>query len=188
MDDKDFLTNFINSSLNILDTMPQTGPDGWPYLLVETRTKEHESTTQLEDSRKVLNWLSDKGIGLVVNPKNETPDYIFTYGMIWNFKERHEFYTDRAVQNLSEIDERFLPQYVRKILRTFFLDNGIKEMKILLLITEDKNFDLCFSLESAGSPPENEHMDFLEAVSWFLPAHYSLRLVSEEGLPKFQVL
>ncbi|MEQ1665166.1 MAG: hypothetical protein ABL927_07315, partial [Bdellovibrionales bacterium] len=82
----------------------------------------------------------------------------------------------------------FLPQYVRKILRTFFLDNGIKEMKILLLITEDKNFDLCFSLESAGSPPENEHMDFLEAVSWFLPAHYSLRLVSEEGLPKFQVL
>jgi len=74
--DDAFLKRFQNSKLEILDTMPQTGPDGWPYLLVEM------NSSASEDATKVLDWLSDKGIGVVVNPKNDTPDYVLTYGMI----------------------------------------------------------------------------------------------------------
>jgi hypothetical protein len=53
---------------------------------------------------------------------------------------------------------------------------------------DQKNYDLCFSLESFGNPPETEHKGLAEALSWFLPAHYSIALISEKLLPGFEAL
>jgi hypothetical protein len=156
----------------------------------------------------VLSWLSEKGIGLVVNPQKEAPDYVFTYGMIWNFRERGEFlsnsHVDRervTVQKVSLSDgqkvyagppsDEYLPTYARHILKTFFRDNGVKDVKVLMMSQsegEPNHYDLCFSLEALGAPEQGEHKNILEAVSWFLPAHYSLMVISEQGLPGFTTL
>ena len=40
-----------------------------------------------------IEWLSDKGVGMVVNPTKGVPDYVFTYGMLWNYRERAQFQT-----------------------------------------------------------------------------------------------
>ena len=54
------------------------------------------------------------------------------------------------------------------------------------MISQDNiHFDLCFSLESLGNPPDNEHEGIAEALSWFLPTHYSIVLISEKSLPEF---
>lgn len=94
--EKAFFHAFAHSNLKILNEEPAAGPDGWPYLLAAV---SEEAT---EPVAKVLSWLSDKGIGLVVNPEGETPDYVFSYGMIWNFRERGEFLTSMPISVKNE--------------------------------------------------------------------------------------
>ncbi|MEK6773193.1 MAG: hypothetical protein AABY64_04580 [Bdellovibrionota bacterium] len=187
-----FFHSLTQSSLDILSEAPQTGPDGLPYLLTQISEKATEPTS------KIIQWLSDKGIGLVVNPTKEYPDYVFTYGMIWHFKESGYFYhvaEDRKAGTVEiQVNEKYqygepsleyLPLYVRKILREFFRDQGLFAVKVLMLSQDGKNFDLAISLECLGNPPESEHQGIAEVISWFLPPHYSLLLVSEKDLPKF---
>lgn len=181
--------------LKLISPEPQTGPDNWPYLLAETG----EDAT--EPAQNILHWLSDKGIGLAVNPRKEYPDYVFSYGMLWSFKETGFFFKPAEERPVGSVQlevgnlmhagpptEGYLPGYVRKILREFFRDQQILLPKILVLSMDKVHYDLAFSLESLGSPPENEHQGIAEAVSWFLPPHYSLMLISEKGLPPFSNL
>ena len=81
--------------------------------------------------------------------------------------------------------EQFLPMYVRKVLKDFFRDQGVLEPKMLMILQDEKNYDLCFSLESLRNPPQAEHAGVAEAISWFLPPHYSVVLISEQNLPSF---
>lgn len=192
-----FFQALSKEKINVLSAEPQSGPDGWPYLLTETSDEATEPTAQ------IIHWLADKGIGLVVNPMKEYPDYVFTYGMIWSFKETGYFFkplekaqVQTAAAGAVEFDNmqvqagnptaEYLPLYVRKVLQDFFRDQSILRPKILMVSTDGgPNYDLAFSLESLGNPPESEHAGIGEAISWFLPPHYSLLLVSEKGLPAF---
>ena len=57
-----FFDALLKSKVTLLDEGPQTGPDNWPYLMVETGEGSEEPVVN------ILHWLSTKGIGLVVNP------------------------------------------------------------------------------------------------------------------------
>lgn len=191
-----FFKAVTEAKLHVLAAEPQTGPDGWPYLL----TSNAEGAT--DSAQQILHWLSDKGIGLVVNPEQEYPDYVFNWGMIWHFKETGRFVLPQdqmapldgkvEIQDKSKMiagppTEKYLPKYVRQILKDFFRDQGLLQVKIAVLSQDGKHYDLGFSLESLGNPPENEHQGIAEAISWFLPPHYSILLISERNLP-FQPL
>ncbi len=190
-EDKFFMA-FTSSEIQVLSAEPQTGPDGWPYLLADTKGEE------LEPAQKVLQWLATRGIGLALNPTKSYPDFVFNYGMIWHFRETGLFYrrqdeiTSGAVemkegQNIlsGPPKEEYLPGYVRKVLKDFFLDQGLMAIKILMISQDGKHYDLAFSLESLGNPPQKEHEGIAEAISWFLPPHYSILLTTEKGLPPF---
>lgn len=193
--EENFLQTLGSSSLKVLAPEPQSGPDGWPYLLTATGEGAEEPAA------KILNWLATRGIGLVVNPTKSYPDYVISYGMIWSFKETGFFQrpAGQIPTGLVEIKEgskllagppspEYLPAYVRNILREFFRDQGLLAVKILVFSEDKKHFDLAFSLESLGQPPEKEHQGLLEALGWFLPPHYSLVLISEKDLPAFELL
>lgn len=197
--DEKFFKLFSDSEVSFLTEDPQQGPDGWPYLLVETGA---ETEGRRDSAQKVLNWLSTRGIGLVVNPrKTPYPDYVFSYGMIWSFRETGFFirYENNALDKNFVVDAnsaittgpasaQYLPTYVRGVLKDFFRDQSVFEPRILMVSVDGINYDLCFSLESLGGPPEGEHEGILEAISWFLPPHYSIAIVSENGLPAFELL
>jgi hypothetical protein len=193
----DFLHVFPHCRLNIIKEEPTGGPDGWPYLLVVT------DPVGSEPCPRVLDWLSDKGIGLVVNPQKSMPDYVFTFGMLWNFKQTGEFLSNvasgevRPGQVKFEAGEKvvagppteeYLPGYARKILKEFFKQQGIDAPKILVMGREDRGYDFCVSVESLKNPAKTEYRGILESIAWFLPAHYSIVLVSEKGLPPFHAL
>ncbi len=194
----DFLRALSTARFRILNEEPVVGPDGWPYLLVAVDPEGSESPGAL------LSWLSERGIGLVLNAQKETPDYVLTYGMIWNFRERGEFLSGREVKVSSKLEytggeiihsgspsTAYLPEYTRTVLREFFKQNGTPQMKVLVLNEPHEKRDqysLCFSLEALGEPQAGEHKGILEALSWFLPAHYALALMSEKNLPQFHEL
>jgi hypothetical protein len=190
-----FFQALTTASVELLTPDPQQGPDGWPYILVKT------SATAAEPAQKIIQWSSVKGIGLVVNPQKDYPDYVFSYGMLWSFKETGFFFkpTEPPPEGAVEFDAstiqhagtptpQYLPDYVRKILREFFRDQGVLAPKILLISQDRVNYELAISLESLGNPPPQEHAGVAEAIGWFLPPHYSLILVSEAGLPEFSSL
>lgn len=187
-----FFMSITQSNLKLVHEAPQKGPDGWPYLLAETTTDATES------ANKIMQWLALKGVGLVVNPLKNYPDYVFTYGMLWHFKETGLFYKTAGESPVGTLEmeqgqkihagppsPQYLPQYVRNILKEFFRDQGIHRPRILVMSADRKHYDLAFSLESLGNPPTKEHQGIAEALSWFLPPHYSIALVSEVGLPQF---
>lgn len=187
-----FLDALLASKLRVISPDAQAGPDGWPYLMTETSEQATEPTP------KIATWLATRGIGLVVNPGKSYPDFVFNYGMLWHFKETGLFVQPQAEAPPASLEltqgqglhagppaPQYLPDYVRAVLREFFRDQGLLAVKILVMSADRKHYDLAFSLESLGNPPPHEHEGIAEAISWFLPAHYSLVLVSERGLPDF---
>ncbi len=205
--DEKFFKCFSEQQVRLLSQDPQQGPDGWPYIICETLNANDGAETaddQIESTQKLFHWLAGRGIGLVVNPKRQPyPDYVFSYGMIWNFRETGYFIQPNLVQKNaenSEVDyqnkklftgsptEAYLPLPVRKVLKDFFRDQAVLDPKVLMISTDEKNYDFCVSLESIGNPPVSEHSGVAEAISWFLPTHYSIVLVSEAGLPAFHSL
>lgn len=185
-----FFHTISQESLEIIELEPKSGPDGWPYLLAKTG---HGAS---EPFSRILHWLSDKGIGLVVNPQKEYPDYVFTYGMLWHFRETGLFYGEASKPNegvfqfqvkdikmAGEPTKEFLPDYVRKVIREFLLQQGVLAPRILVFTLDEKNFELAFSKESLGDPDSTEHQGVLEALAWFLPPHYQIALISEKELP-----
>lgn len=199
--DEKFFKLISEANLSILTQDPQQGPDGWPYLIAET-VSDNQIAVNVDSAQKIFHWLSTKGIGLVINPRRTPyPDYVFSYGMLWSFRETGYFikFHDLNPSGPLVISENssiktgppsleYLPQYVRDVLKDFFRDQNLFEPKVLMISTDGKNYDLCFSLESLGNPAVDDHKVFLEAVSWFLPPHYTLGIISEKGLPEFTAL
>jgi hypothetical protein len=188
-----FLKALPNAPARVLNPDPQEGPDHWPYLMVEAGDAQDDDTID-----HVIAWLSTRGIGLAINPTKPSPDYVLTYGMIWNYRERGEFFTEAksSKAGLFEIKngqqlwvgaptQSYLPTYVRSVLKQFFADQGIFAPKVLMVSSDNEHFDLCFSVESLKSPPAHEHSNIAEALSWFLPAHYSIGLLSEKTVSGF---
>jgi hypothetical protein len=200
--DEIFFKLLSESNLQILTEDPQQGPDGWPYLICETTQKPQSESDKIDSTQKILQWLSKRGIGLVVNPKRlPYPDYVFSYGMIWSFRETGYFIKYQDLQQNSQLvidpnknikagppTKEYLPDYVKSIVRDFLRDQSIFDARILMISTDQQNYDLCFSLESLGSPPETEHEGILEAIAWFLPPHYSVAVVSEKNIFGFESL
>ncbi len=196
-----FFKKFSDEQVRLLSKDPQQGPDGWPYLICETFGKDTDEAHEVETTQKLFFWLSTKGIGLVVNPRREPyPDYVFSYGMIWSFRETGYFLRPDLANKSGEAayennkittgvpTEQFLPLYVRKVLKDFFRDQSVLAPKVLMVSQDGTNYDLCFSLESLGNPPAKEHAGVAEAIAWFLPPHYSIVLISEKDLPAFVAL
>lgn len=187
-----FYQALIDGRIKLESEMPKAGPDGWPYMYVRT------DPSATEPAARLIQWLATKGIGMVVNAHKQVPDFVFTYGMLWNFKERQEFITVRKnVPNgvvefksgeellVGEPSEHYLPGYVRNVLVEFFKDQGVEGPRVLMISKDGQHYDLCISLESIGKPEKGEHKNISEAIGWFLPQHYSIVLISEKGLPQF---
>lgn len=191
-----FFQALSQENISLVNPDPQYGPDGWPYLFAKT-----ESTAG-EPAQKILRWLSERGLGLVLNPEKSLPDFVFSYGMIWYFRETGYFYlpknnkpsqesvdfANKEIKLSGQPSKTFLPTYVRSILKEFFQQQGVLAPKILMVSFDGTNFDLAFSLGSLGNPPASEHQGICETIAWFLPTHYSIMLTNEEGLPPFELL
>jgi len=188
--------------LNVLLPDPQPGPDGFSYLLADV-----DSSAGGTPFGVLAAWLASKAIGLVINPrKTPYPDYVLTYGQLWHFAQtgiltpsfaaestvadpRERGHYDLVHQQellIGKPSETAVPAQVQKFIKQFLFDQSVLTPRWAMLSKNaGKTFDLVFSIESLNSPPQNEHKGILEALSWFLPPHYSLGLISETHVQQF---
>lgn len=195
--ESDFLKVLPETLVTVMNPEPLTGPDSWPYIHVRLESASKEPAI------RVLDWLSQKGIGMLVDHSDsqEYPDAILTWGMVWQLikkgqielEPKHDleshvsFSWDQIVRS-GEPNEDYLPKLVRQVLREFFAEQEILTPRILVYTLDGESFEIAFSIESLGNPPESEHQGILEALAWFLPPHYQISLVSEAGAPAFVLL
>lgn len=191
-----FLDGILTRKVQLEGDEAKEGPDGWPYLFVRTELEPGQAG---EPFVEIVKWLSSRGIGLAVNAHKMLPDYIFPYGMLWNYVETGRFVAQQGPLKEGEViydenekvlfgppSEKYLPLYVRSVLREFLLAQGFTTTKILVATSPDyKNVDLVISVDSLNGLPKSQHKTLADMLAWFLPLHYTLVLGPEEGLPKF---
>lgn len=189
-----FFKAVVPSKVQMLADQAQSGPDGWPYLLLKTGGEQ-----ATEPFSRILDWASGRGVGIALNTHKMMPDYVFTYGMIWNFVLTGYFvspqkaaaagqveFTNKAGLLVGEPSPQYLPPQVRSVLRDFLNAQGFAKPRVVVITSQDyATTDLMFSVESLNNLKPAHHRTFAEALSWFLPQHYSLVLGSEEDLGGF---
>jgi hypothetical protein len=189
-----FFKAIVPAKVQMLADQAQPGPDGWPYLLLKTGGEQ-----ATEPFSRILDWTSGKGVGLALNTHKMVPDYIFTYGMIWNFVLTGYFVSPQTAAVPGQVEfgtandhlvgepsPQYLPPQVRSVLRDFLNTQGFKSPKVVVVTSRDyKTTDLVFSIESLNHLGPAHHRTFAEALSWFLPQHYSLILGSESDFGGF---
>lgn len=195
-DDKweaDFLSLIPQAKVQIFEEQAKAGPDGWPYLLVKSGPEGDQPFLT------VLEWTATRGIGLALNTHKMIPDYVFTYGMLWNYAMTRQFVTTGFTPKPGSVTiaenedmiigaptEQYLPMFVRKVMREFMNAQGMARPRITVLSSQDfKTVDLLFSSESLNDLKPKDFRPMSEAISWFLPLHYNIIIGSEKNLSGF---
>lgn len=191
--EQEFFQKVVTAKVEVAkDGVPQTGPDGWPYLHLKSGAQANQPFLQ------VVEWAAQKGVGLALNTHKMLPDYVFTYGMLWNYAVNRRFVTPAPATKSGAVDiqagadvligaptEQYLPEFVRQVLREFLSNQGMKEPRIVVVSSKDyRTVDLVFSAQSLNLK-EKDFRTMSKALSWFLPLHYSIVIASEQNLRGF---
>jgi hypothetical protein len=165
-----------------------TGPDSFPYFILKTPEPNQPFESFCIRNMKD-DFLLDRGLGVAINPKEGSVDWVFSFGDIVNLHLNKEFFTETGhteIQNVETLtkdekvlvaqpSENYLPEYSRRALRSFLQSSGIKKPKIMMIcrtIEGQVIQELAFNIfpEDFSS---TEQLNFrLKQISWFLPRHY----------------
>ncbi|HMY85594.1 MAG: hypothetical protein KDC31_10765 [Saprospiraceae bacterium] len=174
------------------------GPDGFPYF--ELHLPEPEESFESYCIHNLMDYLLEIGYGVVLNPKGEDADWVFSYGDIVNLSLNQEIYSVPDHDPLPEYyatdeeekvmifqpSEEYLPGIVKKMLHSFLTYLHVKEPSMLAFIrsggTENSGVtQLSFNIFPEDYGSEDEYLIRLKQLSWFLPRHYIITGVSRSN-------
>jgi hypothetical protein len=174
------------------------GPDDFPYFILFL-PDPYQQFQAFTIRHMVDDFLLQSGYGIVINPKGNQADWVFSYGDIVNFRINGEFYTtiDRpqikekeTVEDektlIAQPPEKYLPKQARSVIRDFLKSLGIERPQIMLvtkIINGVPVEELAFNLQPRQFPSV-KHFEFtMEHLSWFLPRHYVILTFPEGSQP-----
>lgn len=176
----------LDSNLYIVKDSVQMGPDGWPYLYVST--DGFQPNVGEDHAAHLIQWAYENAVGLALNPDKERPDYIFHYGLIWNYahnkffvKNFNEAPADAPIY-VAQVSEDIIPQHAMNFIKDYIKSAGIDSPRGALISRDKLNYEFALSLESLGNPPQEEHEGIARGIGWFMPNHIPVLLVYEEKL------
>lgn len=196
----DFLQNIDQANLKLGNPEVIIASDGFPYIQLQT-VNTNESFQAFVISKQLPTILT-QGFGIVINPQNDRPDWVFSYGDICNYELNDEFYTDESIfsKNKEQVvigqDEKILvgqpsdailPKYLKKQIREFLVHAGIKTPKAMMIA---RNFesedtvkqDLVFNFTPPQFENEKVFQQVASTIGWFLPKHYSILFIDENAV------
>jgi hypothetical protein len=183
-----FYSNVQTASFACGNPQVFTGPDNFPYFVLQIPEpgKPFESfcIRNMKDD-----FLLDKGFGVAINPKNNSVDWVFSYGDIVNLHLNNEFYSKKdnveiknedTIENEEKVlvgqpSETFLPAQARKALRAFLQSIGVQRPKIMMVCRTKQGQviqELAFNIFREDFQSVDQLNYRLQQISWYLPRHY----------------
>ncbi len=195
-----FLQSVDGANLKLSVQEVAIAEDGYPYFLLET-VNSNENFKAFVINQQLPNILKN-GFGIIINAQHARPDWILSYGDLVNLELNDEFYTDDSIfsknqENITlsseeqivvgQPSEAILPLYLRRQLREFLIQGGIKTPKIMLLARNYEDAqrvtqDLVFNLTPSQFADKETFDGVLNTIAWFLPRHYSFFCIDETTL------
>ncbi len=196
------------ASMACADPQIIVGPDKLPYFVLNLPTPG--ASFESFSVSHLLEFVTDNGLGIAINPaKGSQPDWIFSAGDLWNFRETNIFIFDQArwenlnadeqKVNLTEREvllaqpsESYLPKYVRKNIDQTLRDKfGITEPAVFLMtdMTLNPSMNLVFNIFNENENPA-KIQDIINYLAWSLPRDYGLVGIdsTSELVSKFEPL
>lgn len=197
-----FLDNIAQASFRCGDPQVITGPDGFPYFQLFLPEPNKQFQCFVIDRMKD-DFLLTSGFGVVINPTQNSADWVLSYGDILNLDLNKIFYTttetpfskettntiiiaDEKVM-VGQPSETILPKQTRQFIAEFLKMNGVKSPKVLLMMKHNSNGngvsqDIVFNLTPNNFKDENTYRSVMQTISWYLPRHYSFAGMDEKSL------
>ncbi|MGB4811497.1 MAG: hypothetical protein WBP13_03315 [Methylophilaceae bacterium] len=204
-----FLENALQASFRCGDPQIITGPDGFPYFQLFLPEPNQPFQCFVIEHMKD-DFLLSSGYGVVINPTQAQPDWVFSYGDIVNLHINQAFYTtgktlfsknaqqDEVIKENEEVltgqpAESILPAATRQVLSQFLKAQGVVEPKVLLMQrsnpqTKEMTQDIVLNTTPENFESEEKYRAVMQSIRWFLPNHYSYAGMSEKTLSNFMPL
>ncbi|SEO03987.1 hypothetical protein SAMN05216436_12951 [bacterium A37T11] len=198
--DGEWKTNFLShvAEASFACGQPQIlqGPDRFPYFNLQI--PEPNRPFQCYVVKHIIqDFILDQGIGIAINANKGQPDWVFTYGELINYYLNEEFYSPIPKTSLPKEEtlshseqvlmgqpsESFLPAKSRTVIRNFLTQQGINDVKIMLM-SRNYGGEIIQELVSNLTPSKvgNDHYEVLSRyLKWFLPNHYSFIAMDENS-------
>ena len=192
----EFLTHVAEASFACGNPQVIQGPDGFPYFQLET-PEPNKPFQCYVISHMISDFILERGIGIVINAHKGQPDWVFSYGSLVNFSSQKEFYTAGTSLQLPEIEtirenkdvligqpsKAFLPMETRTILRQFIEQQGISDVKIALMSRKygDEVLQELVTNLTPRKIGEQLYGGLQTHLKWFLPNHYSVVAMDDNG-------
>ena len=183
-----FLEGVQTASFACANPQITIGPDGFPYFTLSTP----EPNTSFESfciRNMKDDFLLERGFGITINPKENSVEWVFSYGDILNLHLNKEFYSTTSNAEIKNEDtiakgeeiliaqpsETYLPKEARAVIKKHLQANGIKQPKIMMICRKVEGVivqELAFNIfrEDFSSTDQLNHL--MLQISWFLPRHY----------------
>ena len=197
-----FLENISHASFRCGEPQVITGPDGFPYFQLFL-PEPHKAFQCFVIDRMKDDFLLKRGYGVVINPTENSADWVLSSGDIVNYHLSGKFYTEIETPFSKETEsetitqdeevmigqpsEELLPLQTRETIASFLKGNGIENPKIMLMMRKRKDGngvsqDIVFNLTAADFPSQETCDNVMKAIRWYLPSHYSYVGMNDKDL------
>ncbi len=192
-----FYAAIADASMAATAEQVMLGPDGFPYFVLNLPPAGQAFEPFCISH--ILDVCLERGAGVVVQPDPAPPQWVFTYGLLWSYKEFGEFvlkeHEDEGVvevpksgpapvgsegsQNVlaGQPSAAFLPAYARKAIKQFLVDKARIAAPEVLLLTDPKSVparSLAFNIFLDDFEQKRDFEKVMYRLTWFLPRHYGL--------------
>jgi hypothetical protein len=192
-----FFENVQTASFACNNPQVTVGPDGFPYFTLLT-PEPHKPFDSFCIRNMKDDFLLEKGFGITINPKDNSVEWVFSYGDIVNLHLNKEFYTvtdnieiknEETIKNDEEIliaqpSETYLPKETRAIIKKHLQANGIKQPKIMMICRKVDGTviqELAFNIFREDFSSIDQLNNLMRQLSWFLPRHYIILSVPKNS-------
>lgn len=172
-----FFATVPDASLAAADPQVFTGPDGYPYFLLRMPDPGPFETFCVTH---VLDTCLRAGAGIVVSAGAPEPEWVFTYGDLWSFKETGQFVVSWGESvTLTEPHrvlvgapaETVLPAYARPVLRNALRTQGAVDPEVFLVRAPGLDPEQSFAFRPLPDP---------RGLLWFVPRHFGVTVAQDD--------
>ena len=191
-----FFDAIVDASLATTPSQLMQGPDGFPYFVLQLPPAGQPFTPFCVSH--ILEHCTDHGYGIVVQPGEGAPQWVFTYGDLFSLRAYQSFDgdpVDRQAPAGPPVDvlpkdtqvmvgapsEAMLPPWARHAVAGFLTRVArVGDPRVLVMVEPSRapGRHLVFNVHPEDFPTDQAFKAILHAIGWFMPPRRSVIALS----------